>query len=332
MLAKFQVLITDPFPAAGGAVLDAAGTLDIELAPGLAKRDLLRRVGGVHGLIVRGATRVDADVLAAASRLCVIGRAGIGVDNIDVEEATRRKIPVVNAPSGSAVSTAEHTIGMVLALARKIPQGDAMVKAGGWSRAGLTGCELRGKVMGVIGLGRIGSIVAELASAIGMRVVGHDPAAAMGGATRAAVELVDLDTLLARADFVSLHVPLTPATRGLIGERAIAKMKRGARLVNCSRGGIVDEAALAAALADGHLGGVALDVFSREPPPPGHPLLSMDNVVLTPHLGSRTREAQARLAVELAGEIRRFFEGGELRYAVNVPPLSGKLEARRLEA
>jgi len=279
-------------------------------------------VRGFHALIIRSGTKVTADVLEHADALRVIGRAGIGVDNVDVDAATKKGIVVMNTPGGSNVTTAEHAITMMLALARNVPQAAAGVKAGRWERERWLGTEVCNKVLGIIGLGNIGAIVAERALGLRMRVIAFDPFVTAEVAARLHVELVSLEDLYARADFITIHTPLTAETRGLIGRDSIARMKRGVRIINCARGGIVDEAALAAAIQDGQVAGAALDVLEKEPAPPDHPLLKLDQVICTPHLGAATGEAQVNVAVAIAAQVADFLCRGIIQNAVNVPSLS----------
>ncbi|MDI3316352.1 MAG: phosphoglycerate dehydrogenase [Bacillota bacterium] len=313
-----RVLLAERIAEEGVARLREAG-LEVLLHQG-GRDQLLRELAGADGLVVRSATRVDAELFAAAPRLSIVGRAGVGVDNVDVAEATRRGVVVVNVPDGNTLSAAEHTFALMLAMLRRLPVADAALRTGRWERH-LVGAQAYGKTLGIVGLGRIGRQVALRARAFGMRVLAHDP---FLGAQQAAgeVELVELDRLLQEADILTVHTPLTPQTRHLIGAREIARMKPGAYIVNCARGGIVDEEALAAALEEGRLAGAALDVWEEEPPRPDHPLLRSDRVVVTPHLGASTVEAQRLNAETVAEEMVRWFSGRPVRNAVNLPPLS----------
>src|SRR5207248_5622338 len=264
--------------------------------------------------------KVTADVLEAASNLKVVGRAGIGLDNVDVDAATRRGIMVVNAPQSNILSAAEHTIALLLAQARNIPQANASVKAGRWERSRFEGVEVHGKTLGIIGLGRVGAMVAARALAFGMRLVGYDPFVSRARARALGVELMpNLEAVLVQSDFVTIHLPRTPDTEGLIGERELARLKPGARIVNTSRGGILDERAVVHALRDGTLAGAALDVFEQEPVPAAHPLLRFDQVVATPHLGASTKEAQDKAGSDIAEMVRLALRGEFVPYAVNVP-------------
>ena len=313
-----KVLVTEPLSESGLALLRQ--DYDVDVKPELAKVGLADAIAPYSGLIVRSQTKVTDEVLDRAEWLKVIGRAGIGLDNIDVEAATRRGVLVVNAPQSNIVSAAEHTIALMLAQARNIPQANSALKAGRWERERFQGVEVYGKTLGVIGLGRVGTMVAQRALAFGMRVVGYDPYVSKDRARQLGVDLMpNLEALLVQSDVITIHLPRTPETEGLIGEREIALMREGARIVNTSRGGIVDERALVNALRDGRLGGAALDVFSEEPVPKSHPLLVLDQVVATPHLGASTQEAQDKAGAAIAEMVRLALQGEFVPYAVNVP-------------
>jgi len=318
---RWRVLVSDEVAEEGLAVLREHPGVELVVKPGLAPEALRSELQQAEALLVRSATKVTADLLSGAPKLTVIGRAGVGVDNIDVEAATQRGIVVCNSPEGNTVAAAEHTMALMLALARNIPAANASVAAGEWKRGAFVGVELLNKTLGVIGLGKIGSEVALRASAFGMRVVGHDPFVAGDRAERLAAEVVDLPELLARSDFITIHVPQTRETQHLIGRDTLAKVKRGVRIINCSRGSVIDEAALADAIADGTVAGAGLDVFETEPPA-GSPLLGLKNVVLTPHLGASTAEAQLKVAVDVAQQVLDVLEGKPARSAVNVIPVS----------
>ena len=292
---------------------------------GLSAEALREVVGDYDALIVRSQVAVDAALIAAAPRLQVIGRAGVGVDNVDLDAATRAGITVVNAPTGNTIAAAEHTIALLLALARRVPAADASIRRGEWTRGPLQGVQLRGRTLGIIGLGKIGMAVAERARGLGMTLLGSDPYVTAEQAALRGVELVSIDELLERSDAVTVHVPLTRATTALIDAKAIARMKPGAFVLNVARGGIVDEAALAAALREGRLGGAGIDVFVAEPPT-GSPLLDAPNTVLTPHLGASTAEAQVAVAEEIAEQVLDVLDGRPARYAVNAPLLSAEAE------
>jgi len=272
-------------------------------------------------LIVRSATRVTDELLAQAPRLRIVGRAGVGVDNIDLEAATHRGILVVNTPGSSATSVAEHTLAWMLAMARSVPQLNAAMHAGRWEKSGAAGAELRGKTLGLVGLGRVGGEVARRAKALEMRVLAHDPYLNAERAAEWGVQLMPLAEMLGQADYVSLHTALSPATEGLINQATLAQMKRGARLINTARGELVDEAALVEALGSGHLAGAGLDVFAIEPPG-NSPLMALPNVIATPHVAGSTAEAQEEVGVQIAQQIRDFLAEGVLRNAVNLPAIS----------
>ena len=284
----------------------------------LPRAELLARLPDYDALVVRSQVKVDAEALAAGSRLVVVGRAGVGVDNIDLDAATRAGITVVNAPTANTIAAAEHTLALLYALVRHVPAADASMRGGEWQRARFMGHELRGQTLGIVGLGRIGMAIADRARAMEMELIGNDPYVTEEVAAQHAIRLLPLPELLARADAVTLHVPLTHATRGLVGARELALMKPSAVLVNVARGGVVDETALADALREGRLAGAAVDVFEKEPPTDS-PLLAAPNTVLTPHLGASTEEAQAKVAVETVGQLLDVLAGRPARYAVNAP-------------
>ena len=321
----YRVLLSDSLGPEGLARLREQPELQIEARPGLPPAELSEAVRGFDALIIRSGTKVTAEVLAGADRLRVIGRAGIGIDNVDVDAATKKGIVVMNTPGGSNVTTAEHAITLMLALARNVPQAAAAVRAGRWEREKWLGAEVCNKVLGIIGLGNIGAIVAERALGLRMKVIAFDPFVTPEVAARLRVELVSLDDLYARADFVTVHTPLTAETRGLINRDSLARMRKGVRIVNCARGGIVDEAALADAIRGGHVAGAALDVLEKEPPPPGHPLLQLEHVICTPHLGASTGEAQVNVAVAIAQQVADFLCRGIIQNAVNVPSLTPEM-------
>jgi D-3-phosphoglycerate dehydrogenase / 2-oxoglutarate reductase len=311
-----RVLIADPIAQAGVERLQPHASVDVKVKQSPAA--LAEAIPDYDALIVRSETRVDRKIVEAGKRLKVIGRAGAGVDNIDVEAATRAGILVVNAPSGNTIAAAEHTMAMLLALSRHIPQADQAVKSGRWERSRFLGNELREKVLGVVGLGSIGREVAHRAQAFGMRVIASDPVASEERAARLNVTLMPMEQLLQQADVITLHVPLTPETHHLIDQRALAMTKPGVRLLNVARGGIVDESALWRALQDRHVAGAALDVFEQEPPGE-NPLLTLPQVITTPHLGASTEEAQISVALEIADQIIAVLDGGLPRFALNAP-------------
>ncbi len=314
-----RILVAEPLAAEGLELLRAHHQVD-ELI-GVPRERLIAAIPEYDALLVRSQVQVDVELIAAGTRLVVIGRAGVGVDNVDLDAATRAGITVVNAPTGNTIAAAEHTLALLYALARRIAAADASLRRGEWKRSQFTGAELRGKTLGIIGLGKIGQAIADRARAMEMVVIGHDPYVTAEQAALRGVELVDFETLLARSDVVTVHVPLTRSTRGLIGAAQLARMRSGAFLLNVARGGIIDEAAVADALREGRLGGTGIDVFEHEPPT-GSPLLDAPNTVLTPHLGASTAEAQVRVAVEAAAQVIDVLEGRPARYAVNAPLLT----------
>ena len=310
-----RVLIAEPLAEAGVELLRAHHEVDARAAT--TREELLSAVAGAEALVVRSATRVDAEVLEAGRRLKVVGRAGIGLDNVDVTAATRLGIMVVNAPQSNVLSAAEHTVALILAQARNIPQAHLALREGRWERGRFQGAELYGKTLGIVGLGRVGALVAQRLNAFGMHLLAYDPYVSRDRAAQMGVELASLADVLARADVVTVHLPKTPETTGLIGQAELAAMKPGARLVNTARGGIVDEAALAKAIDDGHLAGAALDVFAEEPTTQS-PLFDLDGVVVTPHLGASTTEAQDKAGVTIAQQLLLALAGQFVPNAVNV--------------
>ena len=320
-----KVLVSDPLPDVGLEVLNNAADIDVDVRTGLKPEELKEIIGSYDGLILRSGTKVTAEVIEAADRLKIIGRAGVGVENIDVGAASKKGIVVMNTPGGNNVTTGEHTISLMLALARHIPQAVASLKSGKWNRQKFTGVEVCNKTLGVIGLGNVGRIVAERALGLRMKVLGYDPFIPPEAAARMGVESVSLDEIYRRSDFITVHVPLIDETRGLINRETIAKMKTGVRIINCARGGIVDENDLAEALKEGKVAGAALDVYVDEPPGPDHPLVQLDQVVTTPHLGASTDEAQLNVSIAVAEQVRDFLVDGVIRYAVNAPSVSQDL-------
>jgi D-3-phosphoglycerate dehydrogenase len=320
-----KILVTEPLAPQGMEVLSRAPELQVDVRLGLKPADLKAVIGDYHGIVVRSGTKVTADLLEAARNLKVIGRAGIGVDNVDVAAASKNGIVVMNTPGGNNVTTGEHTISLMMALARHIPQAVASLKGGQWKREKFVGVELCNKTLGVIGLGNVGRIVAERAIGLRMKVLAYDPFVPAENAARMGVELATLDEIYRNADFITVHVPLTEETRGLIDREAFAKMKTGVRIINCARGGIVDEKDLAEALRSGKVAAAALDVLVDEPPSPDHPLLQIEQVIVTPHLGASTDEAQLNVAIAVAEQIVDFLTRGVIRYAVNVPSVSPEL-------
>ena len=310
-----KVLIAEPLADAGVELLRTAHEVDARGS--MTREELLAAVPGADALVVRSATRVDAEVLEAGGHLKVVGRAGIGLDNVDVAAATRLGIMVVNAPQSNVISAAEHTVALILAQARNIPQAHFALRDGHWERGRFQGTELYGKTLGILGLGRVGALVAQRCNAFGMRLLAYDPFVSRERAAHMGVELASLAEVLARADVITIHLPKTPETTGLIGEAELAAMKRGARLVNTARGGIVDEAALAKAVGDGQLAGAALDTFAEEPTT-ASPLFELDSVVVTPHLGASTAEAQDKAGVTIAEQLLLALSGQFVPNAVNV--------------
>jgi D-3-phosphoglycerate dehydrogenase len=328
-MSRYRVLVADPMPIGGLAPLEVEPDFELVQREALPGEALAAALVDFDAVIVRSMTRITRESLARADRLRVIGRAGVGVDNIDVDAATERGIAVLNAPSGNTISAAELTLALLLALVRRIPAADLSMKRGEWDRKSFKGIELYGKTLGLVGAGRIGGEVARRARGFGMRVVAYDPYLSEERARAAEIDLAPLDEVLARADVLSLHTPLTDATRSLIDAAALARLRPGAYIVNAARGGVVDEGALHDALASGHLAGAALDVFEAEPLPPDHPLRRLDNVVMTPHLGAATEEAQQNVAVEIAEAVRDAILEGDYSHAVNAPAIGGE-KMRRL--
>jgi D-3-phosphoglycerate dehydrogenase len=322
-----KVLIADNLSPRALAVFKERG-VDADVKTGLKADELAVIIDGYHGLAVRSATKVTAPIIAAAKALKVIGRAGIGVDTIDVNAATARGIVVMNTPFGNSITTAEHAIALIFALARQVPAADRSTQAGKWEKNRFLGVEVTGKTLGIVGCGNIGSIVADRALGLKMKVVAYDPFLSEERARQLGVEKADLDTLFARADFITLHTPLTDATRNLIDKTALMKMKKGVRIINCARGGLIVEEDLKAALDAGHVGGAALDVFPVEPAKENQ-LFGRDDVICTPHLGASTGEAQENVAIQVAEQISDFLLTGAVNNAVNMPSVSGE-EAQKL--
>lgn len=311
-----RILVTEELAEGGLARMRTAGH-EVDVRTGLSPDDLREVIKGAHALVVRSATQVDDALLAAADSLVVVGRAGVGLDNVDVESATRRGVMVANAPESNIVSAAEHTVAMLLAVARNIPQAHAALVQGRWERSRWEGVELFDKVLGVVGLGRIGKLVAQRAAAFGMRIVAHDPFVSEERARAMNIELADLETLVEKADFLTVHLPKNKETIGLIGTQLLSKAKPSLRIVNVARGGIVNEAELADAIKNGVIAGAALDVFDKEPTTES-PLFGLDGVVVTPHLGASTREAQDRAGDDIADQIVLALAGDFVPYAVNI--------------
>ena len=316
-----RVLIADEVSEVAVQAFAERG-IEVSVQPGLAPEALAEIIGDYEGLVVRSATKVTPDLLAQASRLKVVGRAGTGVDNVDINTATKRGIVVMNTPHGNSVTAAEHTIAMMCALARRIPQADRSTRKGSWERGRFMGVELRDKTLGVVGCGTIGAIVATLAQGLKMRVVAFDPYLSPDRAASLGVTLATMDELLGEADVITLHVPLTDETRGIIDADALAKTRPGVRIVNCARGGLVVESALINAIESGHVAGAALDVFEEEPAQEDNPLFARDEVIATPHLGASTIEAQENVAVQIAQQMAEYLLTGTVLNAVNTPSVA----------
>lgn len=315
-----KVLVADPIADEGIEVL--RGSAEVDIKPGIDEKELISIIGDYEALIVRSQTQVTAEVIAAGDKLQVIARAGVGLDNINVEEATRRGIVVLNAPTGNTVSAAEHTIALMLALARHIPQANALLKSGVWKRSDFMGTEIRDKTLGIIGLGNVGTEVARRARGLEMRIIANDPFISDELAHNLQVELVPLKQLLKEADFITLHMPLTPSTRGLIGAKELASVKPTARIINCARGGLIDEQALAKWVRENEEAGAAIDVFDQEPTTDSILFQIPDRVIVTPHLGASTTEAQATAATDVAEQVIAVFKGQPARHAANIPFIS----------
>lgn len=320
-----KVLISDSLSGAAKEIFDRAPGVECDVDPKITPEDLLKRIKDYDALVVRSRTKVTKEVLAAATNLKVIGRAGTGVDNIDVTEATSRGVVVMNTPGGNTITTAEHAVAMMTSLSRKIPQATASMKRGEWEKKKFQGAELTGKTLGILGVGNIGSIVAARAQGLKMDVLAYDPFISEEAAEKLAVTLVTIDELYSRSDFISIHVPLTKETKNIVDKDAFKKMKKGVMLINCARGGIVNEGDLAEAIKDGIVAGAAFDVFAEEPPGKDNPLLSLDEVIVTPHLGASTHEAQENVAVAVAEQIADMLVKGSIRNAVNVPSVPPEL-------
>jgi D-3-phosphoglycerate dehydrogenase / 2-oxoglutarate reductase len=322
-----RVLISDKMDPNAARIFREAG-VEVDEKTGLTRDELKAIIGDYDGLAIRSATKVTADVLEAAPNLKVIGRAGIGVDNVDIPAATARGVVVMNTPFGNSITTAEHAIALMFALARQLPEADASTQAGKWEKNRFMGVELTAKTLGLIGCGNIGSIVADRALGLKMRVIAYDPFLTPERALDLGVEKVELDQLLARADFITLHTPLTDQTRNILSAENLARTKKGVRIINCARGGLIDEAALKAGLESGHIAGAALDVF-REEPATKNPLFGTQGLVATPHLGASTTEAQVNVALQVAEQMSDFLMRGGVTNALNMPSLSAE-EAPRV--
>lgn len=319
-----KVLISDNLEKEGVELFKGKSRVKADVYASLSPEELKSKISAYDGLIVRSASKVTAAVVASAHRLKVIGRAGIGYDNIDVDAASRRGIVVMNTPGANAITTAEHAISLLLALSRHIPQATASLKAGKWEKKRFMGVEIFNQTLGILGLGNIGQVVADRAQGLKMRVIGYDPFLSEEAMAKKGVTQVTFEELLKQADYITVHTPLTATTRNLIDKRTLQKVKRGVRIINCARGGIVNEQDLYAAIKQGIVAGAALDVFEHEPPV-NNPLLSLDEVIATPHLGASTSQAQARVAEAIAGQVKDYLEKGVIKNAVNVPSLSPEI-------
>jgi D-3-phosphoglycerate dehydrogenase / 2-oxoglutarate reductase len=320
-----KVLVSDKLSEQGLAILKKAKGITVDVKTGMKPEELIKVIGDYDGLVIRSGTTVTPAVVEAAQKLKVIGRAGIGVDNVDLPSASKKGIVVMNTPTGNATTTAEHAVSMMCAVSRKIPQATASLKSGKWEKSKFTGSELSNKSLGLVGAGNIGKIVANRAQGLKMNVLSFDPFLSAEVAEKEGMELVSLDELVKRADYISVHTPLNDKTRNLINADLFQKMKKGVYIINCARGGIVNEQDLENAIKSGIVAGAALDVFEKEPPDPNHPLLQLDEVIATPHLGAATGEAQVNVAVEIAEQVVDFLNNGTIRNAVNVPSVSGEM-------
>lgn len=321
----FKILVSDALSDEGLKILRDVKEFSVDVKTGMKPEELKEVIKGYDALLVRSATKVSKDLIAASDKLKIIGRAGVGLDNVDLTAATERGIVVMNAPAGNTISTCEHTMSLLLSLARNIPQVNSSVKKGEWKRSKFKGVELYKKTLGIVGLGRIGREVARRAASFGMKIKGYDPFLPKEVATSLGIEVVELNDLVKAADFITVHVPLTDKTAHMIGAQQFALMKKGVRVLNCARGGIIDEAALLAGLKDGRVAGAALDVFENEPPTADNELLKLDNVITTCHLGASTEEAQVNVAIEIAECVKDFLLGKCIRNAANYPSIDAEL-------
>ena len=319
-----KILVSDPLSEEGLKILKEVKEFQVDVMIELKPERLKEVIADYEALIVRSATKVTRDVLESARKLKVIGRAGVGLDNVDLEAATQKGIIVMNTPAGNTISTAEHSFSMILALSRNIPQANASMKKGEWKRSEFMGVELYNKVLGIVGLGRIGTEVARRAFSFGMKVLAFDPFLSRQVAEDLGIEVVELEELFERADYITMHTPLTEETRHMISQKEFSVMKKGVRIINCARGGIIDEAALAAAIKEGKVMGAAIDVFEKEPLDPESELLKLDNVITTPHLGASTEEAQVNVAIEVAECVRDALLGKGIRNAANYPSVDAE--------
>ncbi|MBU1887790.1 MAG: phosphoglycerate dehydrogenase [Candidatus Omnitrophica bacterium] len=320
----FRILISDSLSEEGIEILKKVKEFQVDVKLKLSPEELKKIIKDYDCLLVRSGTKATKEIIEAGDKLKIIGRAGVGLDNVDLKAASKQGIIVMNTPGGNTISTAEHTMSLILALSRNIPEADASTKKGEWERKKFMGVELYGKTLGIIGLGRIGSEVAKRANVFGMKVLAYDPFLSLEKAKESGVESVELNDVFKRSDYITAHTPMTEETRHIIGKKAIKAMKKGVRIVNCARGGIVDEAALIEGIKSGIVAGAALDVYEKEPPK-GSPLLQCENIILTPHLGASTEEAQVNVAIDIANSARDALLGCGIRNAVNVPCIDSEL-------
>jgi D-3-phosphoglycerate dehydrogenase len=321
----YRILVSDPISDLGLQQLTDAADVILDKKTGLTEDQLVAIIDQYDALLVRSQTKVTEKILTAGTRLKVVGRAGVGVDNIDLEAATKRGIIVINAPDGNTITTCEHTFAMMMALARHIPQAYRKTVEGNWDRKTFLGVELRNKVLGVLGMGRIGSEVAKRAKAFGMEVIGYDPFLSEERAEKMGVKLGSVEDILRKSDFITVHTPLTNETHHMIGQAQFQMMKRGVRIVNCARGGIINEDALRVAVDEGIVAGAAFDVFEEEPPKPDHPFLNHPNIIVTPHLGASTVEAQENVAIDVSEQVLHILRGEAFKNAVNMPPIPAEV-------
>ncbi len=319
-----KILISDKLAQEGINILKSVKEFEVDSRSGMKPEELKGIIKNYDALIIRSETNVTADIIEQADRLKVIGRAGVGLDNVDLKAATKKGIVAMNTPAGNTTSTAEHTMSLILALSRNIPAACASLKSGKWERSKFTGVELYGKILGIIGLGRIGSTVARMAKSFGMKIIAYDPYLSMEVAGKMGIDMMEFADVLQEADYITIHVPKSHETKSLIGEKEFGLMKKTARVINCARGGIIDEKALAQALAEERIAGCALDVYEKEPLAADHPLLKFDNCVVTPHLGASTSEAQINVAIEIAECVRNALLGRGIINAVNFPSVSAQ--------
>lgn len=322
-----KVLIADSMSPKAVEILKETPGIDVDVITGLKPDELKARIKDYHGLVVRSATKATAEIIEAAENLKVIGRAGTGVDNVDTVAATKKGIVVMNTPGGNTITTAEHAVSMMMALARKIPQATASMRRGEWEKKKYEGTEITGKTLGILGVGNIGAVVASRALGLRMTVIAYDPFISEEAADKMGIALVTMDELFKKSDFISIHVPLTSETRNIVNAEAFRKMKKGVKLVNCARGGIVNERDLAEAIKEKIVSGAALDVFEKEPVTADNPLIQMEEVILTPHLGASTFEAQESVAIAIANQMADYLVNGTIRNAVNVPSIPAELLA-----